>query len=327
MCVSVGREADISQPPDKTTANLAGTRSVSGGSSTSGGGGGHGEDTRRRRPLRRKRARRQDSLRSNPDDAPTSEDRSEDMSGSETGSEQDHQGGGGARGGGENRGGGGGGRGGGGDLASRSLVLENKRFYLDVKENTRGRFIKMAEISPDGRKNQILMTLPTAAAFRQHLVSMIQYYAELEAVDPERLTQGELRSEVMFKDDKKYHVDLKENARGRFLKVSETFTRGYSRFQIFIPAEGMEEFNQHLQELIEQYDVDGEVEQAASGPQLKHVKIENKNFYFECKKNAKGRYITISEVKGNFKNTILVPESGWDEFRDVFDEYTRQCKE
>lgn len=73
--------------------------------------------------------------------------------------------------------------------------------------------------------------------------------------------------------------------------------------------------------------MDGEVEQAASAPQSKHVKIENKNFYFECKKNAKGRYITISEVKGNFKNTILVPESGWDEFRDVFDEYTRQCKE
>ena len=124
-----------------------------------------------------------------------------------------------------------------------------------MKENPRGRFIKMAEISPDGRKNQILMTLPTAAAFRyllserphmeltkilrilnvylicsrHHLVSMIEFYAELEGVDPERLTQGELRSEVMFKDDKKYHIDLKENARGRFLKVSETFTRGYNR--------------------------------------------------------------------------------------------------
>ena len=65
--------------------------------------------------------------------------------------------------------------------------------------------------------------------FRHHLVSMIEFYAELEGVDPERLTQGELRSEVMFKDDKKYHIDLKENARGRFLKVSETFTRGYNR--------------------------------------------------------------------------------------------------
>ena len=39
-----------------------------------------------------------------------------------------------------------------GDLASRTLVLESKRFYLDVKENQRGRFIKVAEISADGRK-------------------------------------------------------------------------------------------------------------------------------------------------------------------------------
>merc|ERR1719513_113136 len=128
-------------------------------------------------------------------------------------------------------------------------------------------------------------------------MGFIDFYKDLDKVDPDNLRQGELKSEVMYKDDKKYHVDLKENARGRFLKVSETFTRGYSRFQIFIPAEGMEEFNQHLQELIEQYDVDGEVEQAASAPGSKHVKIENKNFYFECKKNAKGRYITISEVK------------------------------
>ena len=103
-----------------------------------------------------------------------------------------------------------GGRAGGpGDLASRTLVLETKRFYLDVKENTRGRFIKIAEISADGRKNQILMTMPTAAQFRQHLVSFIEYYQDLDPVDPQRLQSGELRSEVMFKDDKKYHIDLK----------------------------------------------------------------------------------------------------------------------
>jgi hypothetical protein len=63
------------------------------------------------------------------------------MSASDSGSD-------GARGGGM----GGAGGGGPGDLASRTLVLESKRFYLDVKENARGRFIKMAEISADGRK-------------------------------------------------------------------------------------------------------------------------------------------------------------------------------
>ena len=119
-----------------------------------------------------------------------------------------------------------------GDLASRTLVLESKRFYLDVKENQRGRFIKIAEISADGRKNQILMTFSTAALFSQNLVAFIDFYKDLEKVDPDNLKQGELKSEVMYKDDKKCHMDLKENARGRFLKVSETFTRGYSRFQV-----------------------------------------------------------------------------------------------
>ncbi len=56
-----------------------------------------------------------------------------------------------------------------------------------------------------------------------------------------------------------------ENARGRFLKVSETFTRGYSRFQIFIPADGMEEFHHHLKDLIDEYDDGGAAEIAGDG--------------------------------------------------------------
>ncbi len=57
------------------------------------------------------------------------------------------------------------------------------------------------------------------------------------------------------------------------------------------------------------------------------MRIENKNFYFACKKNAQGRYITVSEIKGNFRNSILIPESGWDDFRLVFEEYVKQCQE
>merc|ERR1711983_756000 len=91
-----------------------------------------------------------------------------------------------------------------GDLASRTLVLESKRFYLDVKENQRGRFIKIAEISADGRKNQILMTFSTAGVFNQNLLKFIEFYEDVDKLDPDNLKQGELRSEVMYKDDKKY---------------------------------------------------------------------------------------------------------------------------
>ena len=32
------------------------------------------------------------------------------------------------------------------DLLTKTLQIQSKRFYLDVKENRRGRFIKLAEV-------------------------------------------------------------------------------------------------------------------------------------------------------------------------------------
>lgn len=33
------------------------------------------------------------------------------------------------------------------ELASKMLQVQSKRFYVDVKQNNRGRFIKLAEVS------------------------------------------------------------------------------------------------------------------------------------------------------------------------------------
>lgn len=33
------------------------------------------------------------------------------------------------------------------ELATKTLQIQSKRFYLDVKQNRRGRFIKIAEVS------------------------------------------------------------------------------------------------------------------------------------------------------------------------------------
>jgi hypothetical protein len=40
----------------------------------------------------------------------------------------------------------------------------------------------------------------------------------------------------------------------------------------------------------------GDAEEALSAPQNKHLRIENKNFYFDIKRNQQGRYMSISEV-------------------------------
>ena len=41
---------------------------------------------------------------------------------------------------------------------------------------------------------------------------------------------GKLKSEMMIKDNRRYYLDLKENPRGRFLRVSQTITRGGPRY-------------------------------------------------------------------------------------------------
>ena len=210
------------------------------------------------------------------------------------------------------------------DLASRTIFLDPKRFYLDVNENQRGRFLKIAEVSADGRKNQILMTFSTANVFSENLLKMMDFYDGLHRHNPDNLRQGELKAEVMYQGEKKYHMDLKENARGRFLKVSETFNRGSggsSRDQIFIPADAMGELQQNLAELIQEYDNGDEAFEEENdyqgSPNNKFLRIENKNFYFDIKTNQLGCYMSIAEVKGNHRNSILIPESGWDQFREM----------
>lgn len=213
------------------------------------------------------------------------------------------------------------------ELATKMLQIQSKRFYLDVKQNKRGRFIKVAEIGADGRRSQIFLALSTAAEFRDHLSTFSDFYASLGPPNPENVPEdGKLKSEMMIKDNRRYYLDLKENSRGRFLRVSQTISRGGPRSQIAIPAQGMIEFRDSLTDLLEEFGTDdggfkGEL------PEGRHMRVDNKNFYFDIGQNNRGIYMRISEVKTNFRSAITVPEKSWGRFRDVFADYCEKMKE
>ncbi|XP_046401332.1 transcriptional activator protein Pur-beta isoform X3 [Ischnura elegans] len=216
------------------------------------------------------------------------------------------------------------------ELATKMLQIQSKRFYLDVKQNRRGRFIKVAEIGADGRRSQIFLALSTAAEFRDHLSAFSDFYASLGPPNPENVPEdGKLKSEMMIKDNRRYYLDLKENSRGRFLRVgqvSQTITRGGPRSQIAIPAQGMIEFRDALTDLLEEFGTDdggfkGDL------PEGRHMRVENKNFYFDIGQNNRGIYMRISEVKTNFRTAITIPEKSWSRFRDIFADYVDKMKE
>ncbi|XP_031834120.1 purine-rich binding protein-alpha isoform X2 [Nomia melanderi] len=213
------------------------------------------------------------------------------------------------------------------ELASKMLHIQSKRFYIDVKQNRRGRFIKVAEIAVDGRRSQIYLALSTASEFRNYLSTFSDFYASLGPQNTENVPDdGKLKSEVMTKDNRRYYLDLKENSRGRFLRVSQTITRGGQRTQIAIPAQGMIEFRDSLTDLLEEYGTD-DGGFKIDLPDGRYMRVDSKNFYFDIGQNNRGIYMRISEVKTHFRTAITVPEKSWANFRDIFADYCERMRE
>ena len=77
------------------------------------------------------------------------------------------------------------------------------------------------------------------------------------APNPDNVPEdGKLKSTHIVGGTRRYYLDLKENQRGRFLRVSQTQPRGGPRSQIAIPAQGMEEFKSTLSGLLDVYGTD-----------------------------------------------------------------------
>lgn len=208
------------------------------------------------------------------------------------------------------------------ELATKMLQIQSKRFYLDVKQNRRGRFMKIAEVGAGGKKSRLLLSMITAAEFRDHLTDFSEHYASLGPPSQDNPPEdGKLKSEIIVKDNRRYYLDLKENQRGRFLRVSQTNPRRNQggRSQIAIPAQGLIEFRDALTDLLEEYG--GEDDQDGSGvaklPASRFMRADNKIFYFDTGNNERGTFLRVSEVRTNFRTAITIPEKFWPKFRDT----------
>lgn len=244
------------------------------------------------------------------------------------------------------------------ELASQLVQIQSKRFYIDVKENPRGRFIKLAEVGVGGRKSRILMTMGAAAEFKNRLGEFSELHSQMGpnhgspaagaagnndannkrgGSGGDNNNDGLIKSETIIKDHKRYYLDLKENQRGRFLRVSMVLSRG-PRAYLAIPAQGLIEFKDHLSDMLERYGTDlkeggGNESGGASGgasqggpnselPESKSFRAENKTFYFDCGSNQRGVFLKVSEVRLNrFRTAITIPEKFLKQFRDQINEF------
>lgn len=231
------------------------------------------------------------------------------------------------------------------ELASQQIQIQSKRFYIDVKENQRGRFIKLAEVGVGGRKSRILMTMTAAEEFKKHLVEFSEIHSQMGPThgssdptddtsasdtknDNDRDNDGLIKSETFIKDRKRYYMDLKENQRGRFLRVSMVVPgpRG-ARTQVAIPAQGLIEFKDQLADMLERYNTlpEGDMSDQTDLPESKSLRADNKTFYFDYGSNQRGVFLKISEVRQNrYRTSITIPERFLAQFSEQVKEFTER---
>ena len=145
--------------------------------------------------------------------------------------------------------------------------MDSRRFYLDLKENGPNdsndpngpngqngpnRYIRMSETDCNGYQTNIFMAIPTAVEFQKYLESVVNFYKGLES-NVIKDVPGNLKKIVIEKEDKKYSIGFKKKPEGPFLKIKEIIDGKSSR--IYIPAKGMAEFNEYLNELIQENEV------------------------------------------------------------------------
>ncbi|KAL9823471.1 LOW QUALITY PROTEIN: transcriptional regulator protein Pur-beta [Geothlypis trichas] len=251
------------------------------------------------------------------------------------------------------------------ELASKRLDIQNKRFYLDVKQNAKGRFLKIAEVGAGGSKSRLTLSMAVAAEFRDYLGDFIEHYAQLGPSSPEQLAQaagppGEdgagprraLKSEFLVRENRKYYLDLKENQRGRFLRIRQTVNRGpggpggfaggppglQSGQTIARPAQGLIEFRDALAKLIDDYG--GEEDElggpAAGGPgggglygelpEGTSITVDSKRFFFDVGCNKYGVFLRVSEVKPSYRNAITVHKA-WPSSAAAFCRYAEEMRD
>ncbi|KAK4441075.1 Transcription factor Pur-alpha 1 [Sesamum alatum] len=268
---------------------------------------------------------------------------------------------------GNSAGGGGGGGGGGSDveLLCKTLQVEHKLFYFDLKENPRGRYLKISE-KTSATRSTIIVPSNGIAWF----LDLFNYYVNSDDQD--------VFSKELQLDTKVFYFDVGENRRGRFLKISEASV-SRNRSTIIVPAgsardEGWAAFRNILAEINEASGLfilpnqqnseaperlvglsddvgagfisshssqpapaaDLNVDRTSDLPPTddmgnlgvsKVIRADQKKFFFDLGSNNRGHFLRISEVTGSDRSSIILPLSGLKQFYEMMGHFVEITKD
>lgn len=227
------------------------------------------------------------------------------------------------------------------ELCSETLRVESKLFYLDLKENARGRYLKVSEKGNNRERSTIIV--PSAGI--SWFVELFHYYAG-GTNEP----GGPVNKELPI-ENKVFFFDVGENPRGRFLRVSESGAGPRGRSSLIIPSggaglTGWANFRDTLSRIyaaeaqlsghvvpptdlppVLDATVGGNQRVVGPGPAppalvsadngSQILRVGQKRFFLDPGTNHRGQFVRITEAIGPDRNSIIVPCQAIPEFQEA----------
>jgi len=161
-----------------------------------------------------------------------------------------------------------------GRLKSESIIIENRRYYLDLKENTYGRFLFITLMTQRARV-QIKLNADGIVQLLNGVKKIIDENCDKKEVEDNNCDLlSQLKSQAFRSDRKMFYFDVGANFSGLFCRVSEV-TPNY-RTAITIPESRWLQFRNIMAEYVdiaEKFNKDNNVEEITKD--VRKIKIDS----------------------------------------------------
>lgn len=197
------------------------------------------------------------------------------------------------------------------NLYSKIIKFENNTYFLDVRSNQRGKFLKLTERRPKDRQT-VILSGKSITVLNKVLEKAISSSDEQEEADEEGNWKT-LDTTKLSVHNKTLYFDIMINKYGRSLNVAEV-SQSKGKSAVIISEQCWLQLQRALAEITEKYPMFAsgtETRPPRSNSKMlksKKLSLKSKVIFLDYLQNDIGRLLKLSELRKNRRESLFIPQ-------------------
>lgn len=199
------------------------------------------------------------------------------------------------------------------ELVYRVVDAATRRFHLSLSRNVGGLFLRIAA----ARVGQDRVRVIVPGELLHDFIDTLEQAVDAARAAPAAPDAGTPVFSERLGGVKTFFIDVKDNDRGRFVRLSQVSTGG--RATIIIPEEVFDQVLREVREMVETHadEVEREVRAVEALPRSHTISTRLKRLYMDWEAGRYGRYLRLTDHTGAKRSSVIIPE---EMLRELYDE-------